>query len=143
MNCPRCSSDNTQRLEVIFEQGTSHLDATSTTKVRPAFGGFATGKAKTRTTGVSMSRSAQKAAPPLKNRYKTPGIAVLIGIFMMGYSLHPFNTIFFLIGLVVGVIGGFLLYQAIHYNTKLWPAAYEGWTKSWMCNKCGSIFAGG
>jgi len=140
MNCPSCNSDNTQRLEVVFEQGTNHINTTSSTNVRPAFGAISTAKATTSTSGVSMSKSAQKAAPPPKKGYKVPAIGVIVGLVVVFATLQPFNVLWFIIGLVIACGAGYLLFSAFKYNMKSWPDAYQVWQKSWMCNKCGSIF---
>ncbi len=141
MNCPGCNSDATQRLEVIFEQGTNHINTTSKTRVRPFLGLLPTAHAKTTTSGLSMSKAAQKAAPPAKSLYKSPAIAALIGLVVIFIELGGhFNFVWFIIGVALAGFFGWVLYQAIVYNTKEWPVDYAVWQKNWRCNKCGNIF---
>lgn len=142
MNCPNCGSDTTQRLEVIFEQGTGHVTTTSRTRVRPFLGILPTASAKTTTQGMTMSKSAQKAAPPAKMQYGPPAVAILIGLVLIALQLDgTFKVLWFVIGLALCGLFGWVLYTGIVYNTKRWPTEYATWQKSWMCNKCGNIFA--
>jgi hypothetical protein len=140
MNCPSCGSDNTQRLEIIFEQGTNNIETTSKTKIRPTFSVLSTAKAKTRTSGVSMSKSAQKAAPPAKRPYKVPAIVLLVGLVVLSRSLNPFSALGLLLSLAALGVGGFLLFTAIQFNRTSWLEEYATWEKGWMCNKCGNTF---
>jgi len=143
MNCPSCSSGETQRLEVIYEQGTSHSSATSRTRVRPFMGILPMAMAKTKTTGVTMSKAAQKAAPPAKMLYKVPIIGVVVGFVLLGNAFGSrVNSTWLVLGLVAVGAFGWLLVRRIRYNMKEWPGSYAVWEKSWMCNKCGNIFRG-
>jgi len=142
MNCPSCNSENTQRLEVIFEHGTDHITTTSKTSVRPFMRLLPSAKAKTRTTGIAMSKAAQKAAPPFKKGYKTPVIGLLIGLGAILYQFGgDFNTLWFILGLAAAGGFGWLLFTAIRYNVQRWPSDHSAWQKRWMCNKCGVVFA--
>jgi hypothetical protein len=141
MNCPKCGSDTTQRLEVIFELGTGHVTTTSRTKVRPFLGILPSASAKTTTKGVTMSKAAQKAQPPAKMQYGFPSAALLIGIAIIALQLDgTFKLLWFVIGLALCGLFGWVLYTGIAYNTKRWPAEYGTWKNSWMCTKCGNIF---
>lgn len=65
MHCEKCGSENTQRLQVIYDGGTQDLRATShTAEVGSISGALGFGGAVTKTAGTSRSVLAQKASPP-------------------------------------------------------------------------------
>ena len=142
MNCTKCGSDNTQRLEVVFEQGTSSIETTSKTSVRPFFGIIPTAAAKTKTLGVSMSSSAQKAMPPQKKKLKNLIIGIIVGLVIVsnvGSNLAT-NWLWFIIGLGIMGICIWQIVEARKFNSIKWPELYSTWKNSWMCNKCGNIY---
>lgn len=132
MECPKCKSDNTQRLEVIFDNGTQDINTRSST-VGTAYGrgGLGVGGGSTKTTGQSQTKQAQKAAPP-----KKPSWWVVVPLVFMGVILL----------LNVWYIGLALLGFAYFVGTKViaskktYPGLYQNWLSSWMCNKCGEIY---
>ena len=99
MECSKCGSGNTQRLEDIFESDT------------------------------------RKAIPPAKKSLKWPIIGVCISILFL---INGGETIVF--GLIIIASSSFLGYQAIQFNSRLWPGLYKHWQECWMCRQCGNIF---
>ena len=141
MKCPECGSNNTKRVEVIFDQGTSDSSATSL-----ILGSNADAVAVT--SGRSQTRLAQKVSPPKKKDIFGP-------LFLLLLSLVFFVFIFFSKDFSLGgpwYIGLFLLLMFIlsirflmvnlKFNKFEWPKIYESWLKSWCCLKCGNIFKG-
>lgn len=142
MNCPSCKSDNTQRLEVIYEQGTSNVSATSKTKIRPLFSIIPSATAKTKTKGISITKSAQLASPPMKASYLPPAAGLIVGLAITIWQLgSKYHIALIILGLVALLGSAWLLYIFIRYNLKRWPNEYATWKKSWMCNKCGVIYS--
>ena len=143
MNCTNCKSDNTQKLEVVFENGTNHINTKSKTVGTSLFnpiGGLM--GAKTSTKGVSMSTAATKASPPSTKSFKASVIIILIGVFWTYMNtIHSFDFIGALIGIAVISAGVFLGYKSKQYNEDTFPHLYNAWLNSWMCNKCGTIFS--
>ncbi|EDZ89885.1 hypothetical protein [Francisella tularensis] len=142
MNCTNCNSENTQRLEVIFHDGTSHINTSSrtagTSLTNPIGGLFG---AKTKTKGISMSTAAQKAAPPAKKSFKASIILIIIGAFWTYMNtINHFDFISAIIGIALIAGGGYLGYRSFKYNSEVFPGLYNHWLNSWMCNKCGTIF---
>jgi len=95
MKCPKCESENTQRLEVAFHSGTQNISTTSNSAGvgigsggRVGFGGGVT-----KTSGQSQSILAQQASPPAKLSYKWPVIILfaLINVFPFIHALFPKN----------------------------------------------------
>jgi hypothetical protein len=136
MNCINCNSENTQRLEVIYEGGTQHINTksnTAGTSLLNPIGGFF--GAKTTTKGTSMSSAAQKAAPPAKKSLKWSISMIIIGFFCFQGSMGVIT-----IGLLLIAGGGYLGFTSFKYNSEVYPPIYDVWLNSWMCQKCGTIF---
>jgi len=135
MQCPKCGSDNTQRLEVIFDGGTQSIKTKSNTTGAGFGGAFGVGGAVTSTSGTSQSTLAQKAAPPAKKSLKWPIFGILSGLGSFTYGGF---------GILLGLI---LIGVSIHFGLKVkrfnsteWPGLYQHWSESWMCHKCGNIY---
>ena len=133
MQCSRCGSDNTQRLEVIFDGGTQNIDTSSKTAGAGFGGALGLGGAVTKTKGTSQTALAQKAAPPAKR----PLLWAIIG-FVLGFLFLSNGAI--VVGLVLLAITGFLGYKAYQYNSEKWPGLYRHWEDCWMCQKCGNVY---
>ena len=70
MQCGKCSSDNTQLLQMAYEGGTQDIQTKSkTTGIGIAKGGLGIGRASTSTSGTSQSLLATRVAPPKKRTY--------------------------------------------------------------------------
>ena len=139
MYCPECGSEDTQRLEVVFDQGVSHT--TTRGSVRKTFSVLPTAQVNTKS--VSISRSARKAAPPISKSIAGPLIVVGIGLLMVLSSISSISTLWILtiIGLVA-IAGGVQIFRKNQdFNKNEFPSIFEKWQQSWMCNKCGNIFA--
>lgn len=137
MQCPACQSDNTQKLSLVYEQGTQNIRTTGRTYGggggigRGGLGG-GFGSATTTTTGKQQTIAAQKAAPPDKKKIILPIIIIAVGIFLF-FQMFP-------LGLLVTAGGGFLFWKFYRYNSDTFPPLYAQWEKSWVCNKCGTVF---
>jgi hypothetical protein len=140
MNCPSCTSDNVQKLSVLYELGTNDIRTSSvTTGLGGGFhGGGALGAARTSTTGTSQSKLASKASPPAKQSYKA-ALTIVVGLMLMLFGTG--NGTVMTIALLLIALGGYLLYKAYTYNNTSWPPKYAAWQQSWHCNKCGDIYS--
>lgn len=148
MQCPACKSDQTQRLEVIYEGGTQDVSATSYTAGAGILGASSAklglGGAVTATSGQSQSKLAQRVAPPMKKSLKWPVILAAIGLLLLMSALSSKGTGDTAgavpVALVFAAPGAFWLYFVINFNIKKWPSLYREWSLNWYCNKCGSVF---
>ncbi|TVT40240.1 hypothetical protein FNT36_12185 [Hymenobacter setariae] len=144
MNCPSCTSDNVQKLSILYELGTNDI---RTSSVTTGLGGglsrgsgLGLGTAHTSTKGTSQSKLASKASPPAKQSYKV-ALAIVLGILMLLVAAG--NGFFLTIALLLIGGGGYLLYRAYLYNNNTWPPKYAIWQQSWHCNRCGDIYSQG
>lgn len=136
MQCEKCGSENTQRLEVAFEGGTQSITAKShTAGVGSISGALGLSGSVTKTSGTSQSALAKKAAPPIKKSFIWPVIGVFVGVLCLGGSATA--TMF---GLLLMAAGGYFGYTAFQFNTQQWPSMYNYWLESWLCHKCGHIY---
>lgn len=138
MKCPKCNSENVQKLSVIYESGTHNIDTQSDT----VGGGFAwgsgggsvfTGGATTRTSGTQQSILADRATPPQKRSY------ILCFVFFVGgFALMYIEVVLWGILFVIGsIVWGYFVHQ---YNTSTWQKLYNDWSASWHCNRCGELY---
>lgn len=132
MQCPKCGSDQTQRLKLIYESGTKDINTTGYTAGTGIGSLVGLGGAATKTTGTSQSLMAQRTAPPIKKSFKWPMISLLFGLFLFG-------TVNWLsVALTLGGVG--FAFLAWKHNANEWPGRYKSWLESWHCNKCGEIY---
>lgn len=157
--CPNCSSDQTQRVSVIYSSGTSVVESKSTgMAVGLTKGGLVPVLGSSNTTGVQQTQLAQQVAPPartptLKIVFFTPIVGVVLGLVLW------FVAVLILIGtgtkandvpgyvlegtfLLVQVLGIALAVQNYRRNRDEWPGLYAAWERKWFCHRCGSTFEG-
>lgn len=145
MQCPTCNSYEVQRLQVVYEAGTSDIRTTShTSGVGYSYGGgFGAGSARTDTIGTQKTRSAQRAAPPEKRSYRLIPFMLAVSFYIFwAYNRTDnhasYNWLYF--GIVLFVLAIWWGISNIIYNSKQWPVKYERWKRKWFCNKCGEIY---
>jgi len=141
-DCPKCGSNDTKYLRVIYEAGLSSVN----TKSRGAgcsplsiilfpligfwsllFSSF--GKAKT--TGTVQTVASGRAAPPERKPLTFSILLVLAGLFFFSSSTFW--------GLLLLVVGGLSLYTALTYNGRVYPYEHQVWEQSAMCQRCGTV----
>lgn len=141
MNCPKCSSENTQTLRMIFESGTSNSSSTSKSHGGGFFNVLPTFRAKTNTVSTSQSLLATSASPPVKKSLIGTAIATLIGLYFLVGAFSPsFNFGWLLFGVLWSGLFGFVTYANFNFNTKVFPKDLEDWEKTWRCHKCGTVY---
>jgi len=143
MKCPKCESENTQRLEVAFHSGTQNISTTSNTAGVGIGGGgrIGFGGGVTKTSGQSQSVLAAACTPPAKKPYNWPAIGAFFGIPMGLSGLGSMSTaVAGLAFLGVGAFSGYALYSRRQFNSQKWPKLYQYWSESWICHKCGGIY---
>jgi predicted RNA-binding Zn-ribbon protein involved in translation (DUF1610 family) len=140
MQCPKCGSENTQRLQVVHEQGTQVINTTSNTvgtglNASP-FASLGLAGAQTKTTGTAQSATAKKAAPPAQYPAYSNLVLSLLGVFCLAAEWWIVK----IAGVAMIAGGVYAVYWAKSYNREKWPALYARWEASWLCSKCGTIY---
>ncbi len=128
--CPKCHSENTQKLSIIYGAGTSGVDL-STVGAGVA-SGFGVGAAAT--TGKTQSHLAKKYAPPQKIDLFGPTVALLV---IGGFLSIFFDAIAFYIAAGIAV---FFVIRAVKHNTKEYPAKFAAWDRKFLCLRCENVF---
>ena len=136
MQCTKCNSENTQRLEVVYEGGTQNISTTSHSAGAGIGGGFGIGGVRTSTSGTAQSTLAGKASPPRKKKFLWFVVIAIVGVMFINTK----NASSTLTGLALIAAGGYFAYSAIQFNSQKWPGLYQYWKDSWLCNKCGTIY---
>ncbi len=128
--CPKCHSENTQKLSIIYGAGTSGVDL-STVGAGVASG---LGVGAAATTGKTQSALAKKYAPPQKIQLFATTVALLVigGFFSIFFGAAAF---FIAAGIAV-----FFIFRAVKHNTKQYPVEYAAWDKKFLCLRCENVF---
>jgi hypothetical protein len=139
LNCPKCNSENTQRLSAIVDSGTSQSRSVSVGSFGGSFGGtagFGTTSSSTNTT--TQSTLAKKLAAPRKRAT----VLLLIGFgFLMLIAWGMFGK--FLGLLAAAGIGyfAFIKYRKnCAFNADELPGLLDGWNRSFYCHRCENVF---
>ncbi|MBX9928146.1 MAG: hypothetical protein K2X99_04460 [Gemmatimonadaceae bacterium] len=120
---------------MAYLAGTSDVSARShTVDVGSIGGALGVGGAITKTTGVSQSALAQRAAPPQRKSIKWPVVLIVVSLFGLGEPKA-------IVGVVIWVtIGAYWLSRIVKYNSMEWSQLHQVWLRSWMCQRCGEVY---
>lgn len=134
IKCTACGSTDVQKLSMVHQSGISRIDATATGTAK-SFGDFAPfAETKTRTTGTQVSELAQQAAPPQpKSMALWVVLALALGIGPWFLNIH--------LEFIVWPLCGYMAWRTKKYNETVYAPRREQWNRSWMCHRCGSVFA--
>ena len=123
--CPKCGSEQAQKLSVIFQGGTSLVNAVT---------------AGAHTAGISQSIASKNAAPP-QRRSIGCGAATLMGLgaFITVIGLTSSATAFF-IGAIMFAFPASIAYSHHKWNTEEFPKLYAHWDATFQCTRCGTRF---
>ena len=145
IKCPQCATDNVQRIELAYMQGSGNIQARSNT-VGTGIGrgggrwGVGVGGARTSTTGNSQSYLAESLSPPSQISYSSVSWLVGIGglVFLVGAGTN--EALFLVPSLAFVAWGGYRFYRIGCYNERLHPKKMAEWRKNWICQRCGDVF---
>lgn len=140
--CPKCSSNDARSLSLIYREGLSIIN-TQTTSFGSAMGsggGTAFGSSSGTTTGRQQSVLSRQAAPPAKKGWILWSILVVaFGLGAVGGMVHPgIGTVF---AIAIAVVSARMVMRARTFNAEEYPGLYQQWERSFMCNRCGEVFA--
>lgn len=139
LTCPKCKSENTQKLSAIVASGTSRSQSQSIGSMGGTVGGsMAFGMTSSTTTTQTQSELAKKLAAPAKKRT----ILVLVGFgFLVLLSWGMFGKILGTLGAVALGYFGWMLYQKnTAYNANVLPGLLDEWNQSFYCHRCETVF---
>jgi hypothetical protein len=135
--CPKCQSDNSRRLSLIYMENVSNTTSSISGSVGSKFAAFY--KDETSTTSLGKATS-----PPSKPKFIP--LLILKAIAIEWVILMILTSIFhasFLAGLTLLIGLPLYLFWALRKNiqyNRLYPKLYRKWSNSFMCQRCGTIF---
>lgn len=131
LGCPKCGSENTQKLSLVVEAGTFTSSSFS-------FGVGGAGKSMgvlgASTSGSSTSKIAKKFAAP----EKAPAIRGFIAIMIFAAVAAVFiGKVAIIVGFWIGVV---LAILALAYNLSMFPGEFAEWDAKYICLRCAEVF---
>jgi hypothetical protein len=139
LSCPKCKSDNTQKLSAIVASGTSQSQSQSIGSMGGTVGGAAAfGMTSSTTTTHTQTALAKKLAAPAKKKT----ILLLVGFaFLMLLSWGMFGKILGTLGAAaLGYFGWMLFQKNTAYNADVYPGLLDEWNQSFYCHRCETVF---
>ena len=148
VECPRCGSEQVQKLSVIYESGVAVVDTTSAGYGIGATGqGLGGGFGAAATRGVQVTALAAKAAPPARRNTGRPAIWMLFCGFLP-FMLHWFESnglspaappMVMYSSFGIAALAFSILVSNSFWNSTEWPKLYQHWERMYMCNRCGTM----
>lgn len=143
VTCPKCESEDVQRLAMIYQHGTATSISTGSTL---AGVGDDLAVAATVTSGKQQSLLAQQAAPPQPKPssdlfHATGLVLLLLGpvVFLMSRDLLISGLMVF-VGAILFASARAINREAEEYNRTTYPRLKEQWERTWLCLRCGNRF---
>lgn len=145
LNCPKCSSEQTQKITAIVSSGTTHsVGLTSSVGVGSVGGKMAVGSSTGTTRSTSTSELAKKLAAPVK---KSDSLILPLVLILGIFGWIPIAMMGFLGYLVSGGLGYWLFTHlkkksdaAKQYNTEVFPVEFSNWERGFYCHRCEHSF---
>jgi len=141
--CPKCGTDNVRSVPLIYAEGTTRVEVAAAyigTKdnygVAPMFGSSQTLAAR------RLSPPARKSAEWVAGWIVIALAAFIVGaMFYWGRESYGLGGMLMVVGPIVGIMGAMATASNVReYNESVWEPAYEAWQRSFLCQRCGTIF---
>jgi len=138
--CPKCSSEDTKKLSVIWRDGVQAINATTAGVAVGLNRSIAVGAA--RTQGTAQNASSAIASPPKKQEEKGIGAAfVFTFVALFGLLLFSWG------GLAIALIAGGVVYASIkgwrakrEFNRTMHPQLMQTWENTYRCSRCETVY---
>jgi transcription elongation factor Elf1 len=146
-NCPKCGSDNTISVPLAHGSGTTKTESLS------VYVGTKENYGLIPTFERSQTAVARLLTPPTKKHPR--GEFLILGLMLSAFGLlmaaiaghsdgqlSPLLGILFIIGGIVAAVAGWTITsrEAQEYNENTWRPRREEWEKSFLCQRCGTVF---
>lgn len=157
LNCPKCNSENTQKITAIVDSGTTHSRGTTTSVgVGSVGGGLAYGGSTGTTRTTHTTALAQRFTKPKKRSegYVLSSVFLtLIASWLSAALIGPIigsknEFVVFLEALICLVVFGRLIFRwqknksekNKEYNRNSFPEEIETWSNGFFCHRCEAVF---
>jgi hypothetical protein len=137
MSCPNCKGEDWKLASLIYNEGLSSNQSTST-GVAVGAGGIGVGSASS--VGSSQTHLSKMAAPPADPQNDLmDGAGIFFALIIGGISYLIGGFVPMLVG---GIVGAFLgIFVAAMLPDTAYEQRYAAWKKSRMCLRCGHFYA--
>lgn len=139
MDCPRCGSQNTQPLQLIYQSGVTQVHVFH--RLHGA-GGQVGGHIQS--DGSQQTLLAQSVAPPARRSASFSGWCFVTAAMLLFdvWRTPRFGPVerFESVVAIAALILGFVLAQVIGKINEGIATEYERWLRSWLCHRCGTLF---
>lgn len=143
LNCPRCGSDETRQVSLVYAEGTSTTSGSVHT-----YGGSSDGGSGYRFgnySGSQQTELSRRLAPPEEKKHTPLSVTVLfvalgvVAFFVLSAGGTPAGV--FYIGLPIA----FLAFYAANGEAREWnatelPKLRAEWERQFLCRRCGAVF---
>jgi predicted RNA-binding Zn-ribbon protein involved in translation (DUF1610 family) len=118
--CPRCGSAEVRRLSLIHQAGLTASEKNGAGRMQTVL--------------------SKNAAPPAMKPRLSWAVLAIASFVVVVVSL-PGETPKTLVPLAVAAFAMAKWLRAVWYNNMVYPGLYSLWEKSFMCGRCGEVFA--
>lgn len=145
LTCPKCSSDQTQKITAIVSSGTTHsIGRTNSVGVASVGGKMALGTS----TGTTRTTSTSVLASKLNAPVKKSESYLLAFIFVMCLFGWIPVAIFHIFGILISAGFGYWLFVKLKknaeaakaYNRDVFPNQFSAWDQGFYCHRCEHSF---
>lgn len=157
LTCPKCRSENTQKITAIVDSGTTHSRGTTTSVGVGSVGGRLAVGSSTGTTNTTHKTALAQKFPTPSKRSEGYVVKLVLGTVVIGSVAYAILTsvtnthggFFDLVlgALAYGVTGklllGFLKRKADAnkvYNETVYPQEQRAWEHGFFCHRCENVF---
>lgn len=146
LNCPKCGTENTQKLSIIHSSGFTNINTTSSgVGIGIGKSGIGVGVGSGSTTGTHQNALSATYSPPPKAKDGMNVFVALVSFLIFPFLLFNFKVDVVMISSIIFCVCFFLL--AVNsvrsnskYNREVWPKLYDEWQRSFLCLRCEHVF---
>lgn len=140
LRCQSCGGDDIQKFNMAYLSGSSTFSSTTSATTKGFWDVFPTSTTSAYTSGQQISGLAGMLAPPQPKRAKGWIIGGCVALFYAPALIGAFPIQGSLILGGILLLCGYNVWRIRRYNATVYQPAYDRWTQSWICNRCGEIF---
>jgi len=139
MDCPRCGSQKTQPLKLIYQSGVTQVNVFH--RLHGA-GGLVRGHIQS--DGSQQTLLAQSIAPPVRRSASFAGWCFVIAAMVLFdiWRTPRFGPVerFESVVAIAALVLGFVLARVVGKINEGVATEYERWLRSWLCHRCGALY---
>jgi len=152
LRCPKCNSTDLKKVSLAYEEGSFRGEAQTRIRAAVVGGGGAdliVGRASTRTS--HQSTLSKRLTPPVKWSYRKLIFWSLVVFLCCGWLVSYVNTITkssttvmspALAGyaVIAAAVFAIIVVLVVRHNLRVYPKHLGEWDRSFICQRCGTLF---